>query len=123
VHADQNVPLKSIFRCPTYTNIPPICRMVAQTGSCCKRVECPQPSSGITLPQGPTQTPPTTPQPKVDPNCHDNIDNCKDYGMDACGATYKDWAVRNCNLTCGYCSMYNRSRMSTLSSLRLLLCI
>lgn len=91
-------------RCPTYTNIPPICRLVDQAGSCCKRIECP--STSVTLPPGPTQAPPNTPPPTFDPLCHDAIDNCNAYGSDACGKTYEAWARRNCNLTCGFCSMF-----------------
>ncbi|XP_060567789.1 mucin-2-like isoform X2 [Ruditapes philippinarum] len=89
-------------KCPVYTNIPPVCRLEAQTGSCCKRVVC-NTNPGVTRPPGLTPNPPTTAQPIVDPLCHDNINNCKDYGKDACGSIYKDWATRNCPMTCQIC--------------------
>ena len=114
-----------IYRCPVYTNIPPVCRLEAQSGSCCKRVVC-NTIPNVSRPPGLVPSPQTTPQPKIDPDCHDNINNCKDYGQDACGAIYKDWATRNCPMTCQICGMhwyywffYMKKTILTLSTISL----
>jgi hypothetical protein len=90
-------------KCPSYTNIPPLCRLETQPGSCCKRITCSQITGG-TLPPGYSTVMPTTAQPQVDKDCYDRINNCKDYGAQACGSTYLAWAQRNCNATCGFCT-------------------
>ncbi|XP_035826806.1 uncharacterized protein LOC101848762 [Aplysia californica] len=48
----------------------------------------------------PTQAPKMTPAP--DP-CKDQINDCNKYGADSC-TNYKDWAQKNCQLTCGFCT-------------------
>ncbi|XP_052816208.1 uncharacterized protein LOC128242861 isoform X2 [Mya arenaria] len=92
---------KCSAKCPTYTNIPPVCRLVDQSGSCCKRLTCNN-DPNITLPPGTTILPPAT-TPKVDLKCRDRIDNCRSYGRVSC-TNYPDWASRNCELYCGICT-------------------
>ncbi|WAR11992.1 SAS-like protein [Mya arenaria] len=82
---------KCSAKCPTYTNIPPVCRLVDQSGSCCKRLTCNN-DPNITLPPGTTILPPAT-TPKVDLKCRDRIDNCRSYGRVSC-TNYPDWASR-----------------------------
>lgn len=91
------------FRCPTYTNIPPVCQLVDQPGTCCKKLTCTNPGPSVTRPAGTTIVPSPAP---VDDNCTDRIDNCRAYGQNACSATYKDWATRNCALYCGICRKF-----------------
>ncbi|XP_053376973.1 uncharacterized protein LOC123528762 [Mercenaria mercenaria] len=90
-------------KCPTYTNLPQMCRLEANTGSCCKEVVCDH-----QLPIGPTHaavtnTKPPTQCPGLNPYCYDRINNCRDYGTQACGSPYVAWARRNCPFTCGFC--------------------
>lgn len=94
----------SIQRCPTYTNLPQMCRLESHTGSCCKEIVCDHP-----LPIGPTHvipinTKPPTQCPGLHPYCYDRLDNCRAYGKQACGNPYMPWARRNCPFTCGFCT-------------------
>ncbi|XP_052233684.1 uncharacterized protein LOC127846468 isoform X4 [Dreissena polymorpha] len=89
-------------KCPTYTNIPPVCRFVDQPGNCCKRLTCTGPSVTGTIPPGTTILPPST-TPNKDPNCYDRINNCNAYGHVAC-QNYPDWARRNCEMYCSICT-------------------
>lgn len=41
--------------------------------------------------------------PTATPVCADKVDNCGQYGADACHGQYESWARDNCALTCKYC--------------------
>lgn len=81
-----------------------MCSLVdPKPGSCCKTVEC-----FHQLPIGPSQKPvvinkPATQCPGLHPFCYDKIDNCIEYGIQACHSPYQAWAKRNCPFTCGIC--------------------
>ena len=90
-------------RCPVYTALPPMCKMVAPpSGQCCGQVSC---QVVTTIP-----TTPTTQSPHLHPGlCLDKLDNCQAYGKSSCVAPYVGWAKSNCPAFCGFCSKYTHS--------------
>ena len=98
------------FRCPTYTQIPPLCSLQTVPGDCCKKVVC-QPHTA-TLPPGYSQVTPPAVTPSTAPsgNCTDRISNCQQYGQSICSNTaYQSWAKRNCQAFCRIgCRKYSR---------------
>ncbi|KAJ8302983.1 hypothetical protein KUTeg_019379 [Tegillarca granosa] len=88
-------------KCPTYTAIPSVCRLLDVPGDCCKVMSCD--NSQIPTTQNPN--PYTTSKPIVDQSCYDSINNCKRYGSNFChNSTYTAWAQQNCNRYCGFCT-------------------
>ncbi|KAK3591361.1 hypothetical protein CHS0354_040323 [Potamilus streckersoni] len=84
-------------KCPSYTQLPPVCRMADIPGQCCQEVQCNQ---------QPLLSPTTarTASPLLG-NCADLLDNCDAYGHYACEGQYKTWAEKNCRAYCGFCTM------------------
>ena len=87
------------FRCPTFTNLPAVCRMVTLPGQCCKEPRCDTSSSSTMA----TPHAHNTPAPTAG-GCYDAIDNCNAYGQSSCQDPYVQWAQTNCNAYCGFCS-------------------
>ncbi|XP_076111945.1 uncharacterized protein LOC143080130 isoform X2 [Mytilus galloprovincialis] len=48
--------------------------------------------------------PTTTVDPFTDPTCIDKLDNCGDFGDDACTGIFYTWALDNCARHCGLCN-------------------
>ncbi|GFO23765.1 collagen alpha-4(vi) chain [Plakobranchus ocellatus] len=99
-------------QCPLYENLSSMCRVTAPApGQCCGDLQCdPFPTTPTPVNQSPSTSPglssaPTTPA-AYDPLCNDRLSNCKAYERSSCQGIYEAWARNNCNLTCGYCSMY-----------------
>lgn len=40
-----------------------------------------------------------------DPKCVDKLDNCDDFGDDACTGIFHSWALDNCPRHCGLCKL------------------
>lgn len=49
--------------------------------------------------------PTTTVDPFTDPTCIDKLDNCGDFGDDACTGIFYTWALDNCARHCGLCKL------------------
>ena len=71
-------------RCPKFLQVPTSCNLVKDPQGCCEVMSCPQ---VITT---------------TDPTCRDPLDNCADYGHEACVGQYEPWAKRNCPHYCGF---------------------
>ncbi|XP_041376891.1 uncharacterized protein LOC121389362 [Gigantopelta aegis] len=83
-------------KCPMYTALPPMCKMVAPpSGQCCQQVSC-QVSTVM----------PTTVRHNIPTGlCMDKLDNCKAYGKSSCVPPYVAWAQSNCPAFCGFCKV------------------
>ncbi|XP_076470008.1 uncharacterized protein LOC143300296 [Babylonia areolata] len=71
-------------RCTKYTSVPATCNLVKDPQGCCDVLNCTQQSA------------------TVNPACKDPLDNCQDYGHEACVGQYEPWARRHCPHYCGY---------------------
>ena len=75
-----------LYRCVTYSLLPPVCSLVDVEGECCPAVQC----NAVT-----TSSP-----------CRDKIDNCYQFRQQACSGAYEAWAHEHCPLFCGFCSEF-----------------
>ncbi|XP_070207007.1 uncharacterized protein [Littorina saxatilis] len=72
-----------IAQCPTYSLIPPMCKLEAVQGQCCPKMTCKA----------------FTPASE----CRDKIDNCPQYRKSSCFGAYEGWAREHCPLFCEFC--------------------
>ena len=89
----------TLFRCPTYTSLPSFCTLIKGKQDCCARPVCDQPKQTL-VPPTTTTAIPTRPTCAW---CKDELQNCEDYGQEACQGAYVPWAKRNCAHYCGLC--------------------
>ncbi|KAK7505814.1 hypothetical protein BaRGS_00003085, partial [Batillaria attramentaria] len=69
-------------KCSRYQSIPRGCKLVKDPQQCCDMVDCTQLTT-------------------INPKCRDPLDNCEDYGQEACVDPYLSWAESNCPYYCG----------------------